>query len=519
MAMTSEHRGVTSRHLRTVFAAGAVGSLSDGRLLERFLAGRGDDDSASAFAALVERHGPMVLGVCRNALPNLHDAEDAAQATFLVLAKRAGSIRRADSVASWLFGVALKVAARARVRAARRRAIEHRGAEMRAHAVGSEISPEARSEVHAELDRLPERFRAPIVLCHLEGLSNEQAAGQLGLPVRTLQRRLEQGRERLKERLVRRGVAPAAGAGMLSMGPAVEAASEAWIEATVRAAAGLAAGRAVGAVASAPVAALAQAVLTGSLLVRLSILAACCLVAASAGVLAFLGGRQQAQPTAVVSKGEQDTPSPVTRRGPWIKGIVVDERGRPVADARVASLWAVQARPVTSKVDGTFSLPTDEPRRLNQSIIATADGGSLQGIFRFDGPSGFKSPRSVVRVVIRPAQNVTVTVVDGQRRPGPGCGRFRPRPVLPGRRGPDGRPRDRRAPRPGRHEHPLDPRLQAGRRLRLLRELQEHLDDTVLPASGDGTARARRRAHRPHPGDRLDGPAGAGPGDVPHHDP
>ncbi len=424
MAMTSEHRGTTSRHLRTVFAAGAVGSLSDGRLLERFLAGRGDDDSTSAFAALVERHGPMVLGVCRNALGNLHDAEDAAQATFLILAKRAGSIRRADSVASWLFGVALKVAARARVRAARRRAIEQRGAEMRAHAVGSEISPETRSEVHAELDRLPERFRAPIVLCHLEGLTNEQAAGQLGLPLRTVQRRLEQGRERLKARLVRRGVASATCAGMLSMGPAVEAASEAWIEATVRAAAGLAAGRAVGAVASAPVAALAQAVLTGSLLVRFSILAACVLVAASAGVLAFLGGRQQAQPTAVASKGEQDTPPPMTRLGPWIKGIVVDDRGRPVADARVASLWAVQATPVTSKADGTFSLPTDEPRRLNQSIIATADGGARQGIFRFDGPAGFKSPRSLARVVIRPAQNLTITVVDGQGAPVPDAAVF-----------------------------------------------------------------------------------------------
>src|ERR1700734_3835408 len=132
MAMTSEHRGATSRHLRTVFAAGAVGSLSDGRLLERFLAGRGDDDSASAFAALVERHGPMVLGVCRNMLGNLHDAEDAAQATFLVLARRAGSIRGADSVASWLFGVALKISARSRARAARRRMLEQRGAEMKA---------------------------------------------------------------------------------------------------------------------------------------------------------------------------------------------------------------------------------------------------------------------------------------------------------------------------------------------------------------------------------------------------
>ncbi len=236
MAMTSEHRGIASRHLRTVFNAGAVGSLADGQLLERYRAGRGDDDSAAAFAALVERHGPMVLGVCRDALDNLHDAEDAAQATFLILAKRAGSIRRADSVASWLFGVALKVAAKARAQAARRRAIEQRGAEMKVREAGSEMPPETRSELHAELDRLPERLRAPIVLCHLEGLSNEQAAEQLGLPVRTVQRRLSQGRERLRDRLVRRGVVPAATAGTLAIDSIAEAASAsaAWIEATVR---------------------------------------------------------------------------------------------------------------------------------------------------------------------------------------------------------------------------------------------------------------------------------------------
>jgi hypothetical protein len=101
MTIMSEHRVGASRHLRTVFEAGALGLLTDGQLLERFLAGRGDEDSAAAFAALAERHGPMVL----------------------ILAKRAASIRRAESLASWLFGVALKVSSKARAKAARRRAI------------------------------------------------------------------------------------------------------------------------------------------------------------------------------------------------------------------------------------------------------------------------------------------------------------------------------------------------------------------------------------------------------------
>ncbi len=136
MTTMSEHRSAASRHLSTVFGAGAIGSLSDGELLRRFLAGRGDGDSASAFAALVERHGPMVLGVCRRVLGNPHDAEDAAQATFLILARRGGSIRRAESLASWLFGVALKVAAKRRAQAARRTAIEQRGAEMKRNPPG-----------------------------------------------------------------------------------------------------------------------------------------------------------------------------------------------------------------------------------------------------------------------------------------------------------------------------------------------------------------------------------------------
>ncbi len=136
MTIMSEHRAGASRHLHTVFGAGALGLLTDGQLLERFLAGRGDEDSAWAFAALAERHGAMVLSVCRAALGGLHDAEDAAQATFLILAKRAGSIRKADSPASWLFGVALKISSKARAQAARRRAIERRGAEMKAQPPG-----------------------------------------------------------------------------------------------------------------------------------------------------------------------------------------------------------------------------------------------------------------------------------------------------------------------------------------------------------------------------------------------
>ena len=114
MTIMSANRIGALRHLRTVFEAGALAALADGALLERFLAGRGDEDSAAAFAALAERHAPMVLSVCHAAMGDRHDAEDAAQATFLILARRAGSIRRAESLASWLFGVARKVSLKSR---------------------------------------------------------------------------------------------------------------------------------------------------------------------------------------------------------------------------------------------------------------------------------------------------------------------------------------------------------------------------------------------------------------------
>src|SRR5215212_4302191 len=130
--MADAHGGETvRRQLRAVLEVGAVGNVNDGALLERFVAGRGDAASSAAFAALVDRHGPMVLRVCRGVLRDEHEADDAAQATFLVLARRALAIRRPDALASWLFGVALRVAARSRAADVRRRRREQRGAAMR----------------------------------------------------------------------------------------------------------------------------------------------------------------------------------------------------------------------------------------------------------------------------------------------------------------------------------------------------------------------------------------------------
>ena len=191
------------KQLQTLFQAGTVGGLTDGQLLDRFVQRRDE----AAFAALVERHGPMVLRVCRSRLGDRHDAEDAFQATFLVLAQKAPSIRHSEAVAGWLLGVAGRVAARARS-AGRRRSSAEQKAVLSVRTALEESPSEPWAELYDELERLPEKYRLPLVLCYLEGLTYEQAAMRLACPVRTVQTRLARGRERLRGRLARRGLAP-----------------------------------------------------------------------------------------------------------------------------------------------------------------------------------------------------------------------------------------------------------------------------------------------------------------------
>jgi RNA polymerase sigma factor (sigma-70 family) len=193
--------------LSTLFQVGVVGDLSDAQLLHQFLVAP-DAIKQAVFSALVTRHGLMVTLVCRQVLGNSHDAQDAFQATFLILARKAASIRKAESVASWLHGVALRVATRAKSEAARRRTHERRGGVIRAMTSDAEADgPGSWPELHEEIARLPERYREPVVLCYLEGLSVEEAALKIGCPRGTVLSRLSRARERLRGRLIRRGLA------------------------------------------------------------------------------------------------------------------------------------------------------------------------------------------------------------------------------------------------------------------------------------------------------------------------
>jgi RNA polymerase sigma factor (sigma-70 family) len=206
--------GEVHEHLATLFGVGAQGGLADGELLGRFL--HGDAARAeAAMAALVERHGPMVMRVCRRVLRDEEAARDAFQATFLVLVRRAGSIRRAEGLGGWLHGVALRVARKARAAADRRREHERRGAG--AEAVWPAEEP-CWMELHEEVDRLPARYREAIVLCYLRGMTTEAAADRLGCPQGTVLSRLSRGRDRLRARLARRGYGAGAVAALADAG-------------------------------------------------------------------------------------------------------------------------------------------------------------------------------------------------------------------------------------------------------------------------------------------------------------
>jgi RNA polymerase sigma factor (sigma-70 family) len=195
------------RQLDELFNVGTIGGLTDGELLDRFTSC--DDEAAElAFAALVERHGPMVLRVCQSVLRQRHDAEDAFQATFLILVRNAASIRKQNSVVSWLHGVAVRTALCQKGAAVRRRRHEQSAGERPVAFVDQLDQEELSAVLHEELDRLPQKYRAPIVLCYLESLSHEQAASQLCWPVGTVRSRLARGREQLRGRLARRGLAP-----------------------------------------------------------------------------------------------------------------------------------------------------------------------------------------------------------------------------------------------------------------------------------------------------------------------
>jgi RNA polymerase sigma factor (sigma-70 family) len=304
--MKIETQGSVLRSIQTLFSAGSVGGMTDGELLETFLSRR-DELAEAAFAALVALHGPMVWRVCQGVLPDSHAAEDAFQATFLILVRKARSIRHRDALASWLYGVARRVAVRAKTNATLRRRHEGQGAEMNAKPIPSS-DPSRREQLevlHQELDRLPEKYRAAVVLCHLEGRTHAEAARLLKCPISTVSIRVARARELLRDRLTRRGLAlPAALAGVTLLSETASAAiPKGLAESTINVAMQVATGKAtVAGVVSAAVAQLTEGVIKTMSMTKLTVIATGVLVVgiatAGAGLLAAGGGPAQVGPGA-----------------------------------------------------------------------------------------------------------------------------------------------------------------------------------------------------------------------------
>jgi RNA polymerase sigma factor (sigma-70 family) len=206
--MTGDNLSPVTRFLRRVLAPHAHSTCEDGQLLRLFAEARDEE----AFAALVRRHGPMVLGVCRRVLRHTQDAEGAFQAAFLVLARKAGAIKRPALLGNWLYGVAYRTSLKVRTETARRRSRVTTAIDSPMEPAAPDSTPDDLGPLlDEEIRRLPEKYRRPFLLCYLEGRTNEEAARLLGCPKGTVLSRLAWARQRLRSRLTRRGVTPSSG--------------------------------------------------------------------------------------------------------------------------------------------------------------------------------------------------------------------------------------------------------------------------------------------------------------------
>jgi RNA polymerase sigma factor (sigma-70 family) len=412
--MANDSGGPLLSFIRRLPVARGHSELPDVELLRRF-AVTGEE---SAFVALMHRHGAMVLNVCRNVLREAQDAEDAFQATFLVLARSARTIRKPPSLASWLHGVAQRLATKVRAEAARRRAHERQALPMPNGEPHQDVDwRDLRSVLHDEVARLPERYRLPFVLCHLEGKTNEEAADLLGLPRGTILSRLSRARERLRGRLARRGLAPTSAllAALLAREPAGAAVPAALAEGTLRAALAFTTSRgAVGGVAARVLAladgSLRAAALTARLKLTAGVALAATLATAGAGLLVFkapapggvrapvrgqtpeatVGERPPPNGRALAGDGEETA----RVRGTWVV-VTAEHRGRGIDALKSRSLVLAgdrftlaagrdEVRGIIPRraLEGRVTLAPGDPNRID--LIDQA-GWRLRGIYDLRG--------------------------------------------------------------------------------------------------------------------------------------
>jgi RNA polymerase sigma factor (sigma-70 family) len=358
--MANAHMGAVLRHIRGLAASPPEGRRSDGALLRAFAA----ENDQAAFTALVKRHGPLVLAVCRRVLHNHHDAEDAFQATFILLARSAGSVRKQESLASWLHGVAYRMAKNAKRAVLRRRKHEGGVRPMRERAPAEDMAwGEVQGLLDEEIQRLPEVYRVAFILCCLENKTGPEAARALGIKEGTVRTRLTKARALLQKALARRGVAlwavlAAVGLPAALPGPLVAS--------TVRATTLLAAGNAVEAgVISASVAQLLRGAKTTMFPTRLTTITALVVTLAVTGAgIGLSTGRDEPAPPPAAGKPAGEGPPAASapkaaspdrtedKTPVEVSGQVLDPKGKPV---KGATLYLGYATP------RGFGLPRRDP--------------------------------------------------------------------------------------------------------------------------------------------------------------
>ncbi|MBY0526155.1 MAG: sigma-70 family RNA polymerase sigma factor [Gemmataceae bacterium] len=442
------HRPVSLllRHIRKLTGVHSPPTTTDGQLLERFSVQRDD----AAFETLVERYGPVVLGLCRRVLQNSQDAEDAFQATFLVLARKAGSIRKQESVGSWLYGVAYRISLEAKVRVARRRAHETRVGDMRpidfrstddettdgtadikdfrtsdpsTEAAWRELQP----MLDDELSRLPEKYRAPVILCYLQGKTNEEAAAQLAWPVGSVKGRLSRARDLLRDRLGRRGVALSAGAlAMLLADHATAFVPSSLRVPTIQSAAAFAAGQAT---ASAEVIALAEGAIKAMSFNKLRTFATLTLLVGLTGAglalhsLAAEPKDAVKAPPALIRSAQS---GPWSAPGTWEGGKVPPAASRVQVRPAHTVVYDINSDQVIRSIHvaGTLRFAVDKDTRLDVGLIKiqAGDDASENGFdcdaHMMDGDDKGPKPALVIGTADKPLDakytaRIRLTEVDG----------------------------------------------------------------------------------------------------------
>lgn len=382
--MASGQRDDVRRAIERVFNQGPVAGLGEGQLLHRFVAQR----DPVAFEALLVLHGPMVLGVCRRHLRDPHDVDDAFQATFLVLVRRVNALRGLDQLGPWLHGVAFRVASRARVTAARRRERERDSPAARVESVDPAAGlegEELRRALDAEIDRLPEKYRRPVVLCYLEGRSHAEAARRLRASEGSVRGRLDRARERLRSRLARRGLAPAAGlpAAWLSTETATAAVPASLLAATASSLAGLVAAGAI-TTSMARVVSLAERTLHMMTLSKMKAAAAALLATVAVTLVAWVSAatltQDEDQPPAATAEkkteSQRRTVNAVRAESPQAKAkgrtleirVVDRQTGRPIPGVNLRIGIDRKRIDATTDETGRYVI-TDLPITLNGLVV------------------------------------------------------------------------------------------------------------------------------------------------------